>query len=216
MNYLAHAHRYLSEPVFALGTQVPDFMNMVDRRARVRRRQAAAFVDSADPFVSQLAAGIVQHHRDDHLFHNAPVFLELQEQVANLLRTTFPDPRGLRSWFTAHISIEMLIDWAIMIQKPDTIDRLYAIFAEVDSGQFRHAVEMMTACDLPKFAPMHAFFLSERFLYDYRTDQGLFYRVNRILERVGLEAFQPDQIAWVQTARQWVAASHERLLEPTG
>jgi hypothetical protein len=215
MNYLAHAHRYLEQPVFALGTLVPDFLNMVDRRARVRRRQAERFVDSTDRFISTLAAGVVQHHNDDHSFHNAPVFLELQERIGGHLRTTFPDPRGLRSWFTAHIVIEMLIDWAIMVRQPHSIDRLYQIFAEIDRSEFRQAVEKLTGCDLPKFESMHTFFLTERFLYDYRTDEGLFYRLNRILGRVGLEPFQPEQITWIPVARNWVAEAHQALLEPT-
>ncbi|MBL8852480.1 MAG: hypothetical protein JNK57_00785 [Planctomycetaceae bacterium] len=214
MNYLAHAYRFLERPTFALGTMIPDFMNMVDRRARVRRRHAERLIDMPDLFVADLAAGIVQHHCDDYSFHNSPSFLELQEQLSRHLRTTVPDPRGLRSWFTAHIGIEMLLDWTIMDQYPDSLTRLYQVFEETDCRQLCRAVEWMAGCELPKFEPMHAFFLTERFLYDYRTDVGLFYRINRILVRVGLEPFQPDQITWVPIARQWVASAHDSLLAP--
>ncbi|MDP1562856.1 MAG: hypothetical protein Q8M16_15875 [Pirellulaceae bacterium] len=215
MNYLSHAHRYLDRPAFALGTLVPDFMNMVDRRARVRRRQAEQFLDFPDDFVAELAAGIVRHHHDDHRFHNAPVFLGLQERLSQHLRTNCPDPRGLRSWFTAHIAIEMLLDWVIMDEQPKSLDRLYGLFTNVECQQFRQAVESIAGCELPRFDPMHQFFITERFLDDYQTDPGLFYRINRILSRVGLDPFEAEQIAWVPIARQWVAAEAEMLLEPT-
>ncbi|MBL8888968.1 MAG: hypothetical protein JNL67_03250 [Planctomycetaceae bacterium] len=214
MNYLAHAHRFLERPWFALGTLVPDFMNMVDRRARARRRQAAGLVSSADKFVGEIAAGVVQHHDDDHRFHNSSMFIKLQDQLSQHLRTTYPDPRGLRSWFVAHISIEMLLDRSIMEQQPALLDRLYQIFAEVDRHEFRHAVESITGRELPKFEPMHSFFLNERFLYDYKTDAGLFYRINRILVRVGLEPFHPEQIAWLPVAARLVTAAREQLLDP--
>lgn len=213
MNYLAHAHQFLDRPLFALGTLVPDFMNMVDRRARARRRQAVKLVASADTFVGEIAAGVVQHHDDDHRFHNASVFLQLQDQLSQQLRTNCPDPRGLRSWFVAHIGIEMLLDRSIMEQQPALLDRLYQVFAEVDRNEFRQAVELITGRDLPKFEPMHSFFLTERFLYDYKTDAGLFYRINRILARVGLDPFQPEQIVWIPAAHRLVAAAREQLLD---
>lgn len=213
MNYLAHAHRFLDRPAFALGTLVPDFMNMVDRRARARRRQAAKLVACADAFVGEIAAGVVQHHDDDDRFHNAPMFMQLQEQLSQQLRTTCPDPRGLRSWFVAHIGIEMLLDRSIMEEQPVLLDRLYQVFAEVDRYEFRQAVESITGRELPKFEPMYSFFLNERFLYDYKTDAGLFYRINRILARVGLDPFQPEQIAWVPKAHRLVAAAREQLLD---
>lgn len=212
MNYLSHAQHFLDRPAFALGTQLPDFLNMVNRRARARSKVAQTFVRAEDTFLADVAAGVVQHHHDDHVFHNSLEFLGLQERLAQHLRVQHPDPRGMRSWFTAHIAIELLLDAAITRRHPDRLERLYEIFQGVDECQFRAAAETLTGRELPNFTDMHQLFLSERFLSDYGTDEGLFYRVNRILQRVGLEPFQTAQIAWVAVARDWVEDRQERLL----
>lgn len=212
MNYLSHAQAFLDRPTFALGTQLPDFLNMVNRRARARSKVAQTFVRAEDTFLAEVAAGVVQHHRDDHAFHNSLEFLGLQERLAERLRLQHPDPRGMRSWFTAHIAIEMLLDAAITRQYPERLERLYEIFRSVDGCQYRAAAETLTGRELPNFAEMHQRFLSERFLSDYGTDAGLFYRVNRILQRVGLEPFLDTQIAWVALARDWVEARRDNLL----
>lgn len=212
LNYLAHAYRFLENPIFALGTQVPDFLNMVDRKARARKRNALQWIDADDPFVADLTSGIVQHHKDDDLFHNSIAFLKLQEQLSQHLRRFHPDPRGMRSWFTAHISIEMLLDWSLNEEDPERLGRLYQIFSGVNAEQLRGVVETVTKRDLPNFLRMHRFFIEERFLYDYSTDEGLLYRINRILDRIGLEPFQVGETRWAGIARQWVWDARQDLL----
>ncbi len=214
VNYLAHAYRYFSDSDFVLGTQVPDFLNMVDRKARARSKQAMLHLKSPDSFLSRVAAGVVQHHRDDQAFHGSSEFLMLQERLSAHLRSHSPDPRGMRSWFTAHIAIEMLMDGALHEQSPGILDELYSIYRRCDVQQFRQTVETLTGRSLPTLDKQYAFFLSEKFLYDYSTDAGLLYRINRILQRVGLEPFLPDQGQWVKVARSWVS-NHLSTLMPT-
>ena len=48
MNYFAHGRPFVDDPYFLAGTAVPDWLNVVDRRVRVRSKQARLFVDSAD------------------------------------------------------------------------------------------------------------------------------------------------------------------------
>ena len=42
--------------------------------AAVRSRQAAPFLDSPDPRMASLAAGVVRHHHDDGWFHATLAF----------------------------------------------------------------------------------------------------------------------------------------------
>ena len=65
MNYFAHGRHFIDDPYFLAGTAVPDWLSVADRRVRVRARQAEQHVASDDPRVSRIAAGIVQHCRDD-------------------------------------------------------------------------------------------------------------------------------------------------------
>lgn len=212
MNYLSHAFRFLDEPDFALGTQIPDFLNMVDRKVRARRKLAAAHVDSPDSFVAQVAAGVVQHHDDDHQFHGSLEFTRLNHELSTYLREQRPDQRGLRSWFVGHIAIEMLLDWAISQHQPDLLDRLYELFREIPPERFQQVIEQITGKSAPRVIKMHGVFLRERFLFDYQTDEGLLYRINRILERLGLEPYDETDDFLMAHARQQVDQKWRDLL----
>jgi hypothetical protein len=48
MNYFAHGRAYLDRPYFLAGTAVPDWLNVSDRGARVRRKQAEVRCRAAD------------------------------------------------------------------------------------------------------------------------------------------------------------------------
>ena len=56
MNYLAHAYRFLDQPLFVAGTALPDWMNVLNRRNRPRRQYAQPLLADDDPAVAQLAA----------------------------------------------------------------------------------------------------------------------------------------------------------------
>ncbi len=212
MNYLSHAFRFLDRPAFALGTQIPDFMNMVDRKARARRKLAVMHLDNDDPFFSELSAGIVQHHDDDHAFHSSLVFNRLNHELGAYLKAERPDERGMRSWFVGHIAVEMILDWSIWHRNPEMMDRLYKIFADVDVAKLTHCVQTITGKPLPTFEKMHGVFMRERFLYDYQEDAGLFYRINRIVERVGLAPFADADVYLMAQARELVDSQWQQLL----
>ena len=48
MNYFAHALPFLDQPYFVAGTAVPDWLSVVDRQVRVRRRHAEPLANAAD------------------------------------------------------------------------------------------------------------------------------------------------------------------------
>lgn len=213
MNYLSHAFRFLDDPVFALGTQVPDFLNMVDRKVRARRKLALPHCSSSDPFLSRLASGIVQHHDDDHQFHGSLLFQKLNHQLSQYLRRECPDHRGLRSWFVGHIAVEMLLDWSIASRHPRLLDDLYQLFEDLDVAKFQAGIETITRKSAPRVTKMHGVFLRERFLYDYQSDEGMLYRINRILERMGLEPYPERDTYLMAHIRSEVENHWEDLLE---
>ena len=68
MNYFAHAIRYLDRPYYMVGTAVPDWLRVVDRKSRVRSRKISAERDSLSGDEAELADGIQKHLDDDHGF----------------------------------------------------------------------------------------------------------------------------------------------------
>ena len=86
MNYFAHGMAFLDEPYFLAGTAVPDWLNVADRKVRLRREQVLPWADGSGSPIAQFAAGILRHLDDDDWFHAAPGF----EQVAGELTKIFP------------------------------------------------------------------------------------------------------------------------------
>ena len=49
MNYFGHGHRFIDNPFFLAGTAVPDWLSVVNRRVRARRRLAEPYTQDPDP-----------------------------------------------------------------------------------------------------------------------------------------------------------------------
>ncbi len=117
MNYFAHGRHFVDDPYFLAGTAMPDWLRVVDKRLRVRSRQAEQYLDAADARVARLAAGIVQHHRDDAWFHSTRAFAELNLSLCVLLRERLPADSGFRPFFLGHILVEILLDATLIEQR---------------------------------------------------------------------------------------------------
>ena len=66
MNYFSHGRNFLDDPCYLAGTALPDWLSAIDRRVRVRSRQAAPFAASGEEeAVARFAGGVLQHHRND-------------------------------------------------------------------------------------------------------------------------------------------------------
>jgi hypothetical protein len=55
-------------------------------------------------------------------------------------------------------------------------------------------------------------FCLERFLYDYLGDEKLLWRVNQVMNRVGLQAVPEEMVDWLPGARRDVTARAADLL----
>jgi len=122
MNYFAHGRMFLDDPCFLAGTAIPDWMNVVDRKARLRAKLAAPFVDHPDPQLAAVAAGVMQHHHDDDWFHRTRIFAELNAQLTTEIRQAFPSDTSMRVRFLAHILVELLLDAALIEENPGQLD----------------------------------------------------------------------------------------------
>ena len=108
MNYFAHGLQFVQEPYLLAGTAVPDWLNVVDRRVRVRSKAALPFVDDPDDRTAAVARGVVRHHEDDAWFHRTRAFAELSWNFTVVIHDALsPDP-GLRPSFLGHILVELL------------------------------------------------------------------------------------------------------------
>lgn len=212
MNYFAHGYHYVGDPYFLAGTAVPDWLSVVDRRVRVRTKQAEPYLAHADPRWAALAAGIVQHYRDDAWFHGTRAFTELSWQLTVELRDRLPGDDGFRPSFLGHILVEILLDAVLMAAAPERLDAYYAALGQLDPMWVAAGVHQMAQRPvvwLPQFLPV---FFAERFLYDYAADEKLLARLNRVMQRVHLPPLPDTILEILPAARGRVQQRRAELL----
>jgi hypothetical protein len=212
MNYFAHGYAFLQRPYFVAGTALPDWLSVVDRKVRVKSKHAAELLDHSDARLAALAAGIMQHYRDDAWFHSTRAFAELSWQLTVAVRELMPEDDGLRPSFLGHILVEILLDAALIERGPQQLDAYYTALAQVDPGLVRDGVQQMTARPVALLGAFIPAFCAERFLYDYQDDAKLLSRLNRIMGRVGLRPLPEAFRAMLPQARQQVRERRDDLL----
>jgi hypothetical protein len=214
MNYFAHGRAFVDDPYFMAGTAVPDWLNVVARKVKVRSKHARAFVDDADQRMANLARGIERHHFDDRWFHATAAFAELSWHFTVLIRDGLATDDGLRPSFLGHILVEILLDACLIGRCPEELNVYYQALAAVDPDWLEEAVGRMATgypTSLGGFLPL---FVRERFLWDYLDDGKLCYRLNQVMRRVGLAALPEPFTDLLPEMRLLVARRQHELLTP--
>ena len=212
MNCFTHALPFLDRPVFLIGCCVPDWLSAIDRKCRAREKLALEFVNDKDPFVAQLAQGVIQHHRDDDWFHQTRVFTEMNMQFAIAIRKILGGEAGFRPGLLGHILIELLLDAYLAEHNPGKLEFFYDQVASVDAEKIQDSVNRFTTKPIDKFAWYIEKFLEVRYIFDYLNDQQMIFRVNYVLKRVKLDALDDKIMPWLPTAREHVYDHASELL----
>ena len=212
MNYFAHGRDYVDRPYFLAGTAVPDWLSVVDRRMRTRRRDVAKYTSDPDPHVSDIACGILQHLRDDRWFHQSRAFAELSLQLTQRVREILSEDSGFRPSFLGHILVEILLDATLIEQQPERLDEYYATFDTVDPHVVAQSVNRMATRQSDLLAAFIPRFLAERFLYDYLDDEKLLWRLNHVMRRVNLTRLPNHFLEIFPEARHKIRLRRNELL----
>ena len=194
MIFFAHALHFLDEPYFAAGTGVPDWLTVVDRRVRVRRKHARPLVDDPDPRAASVAGGILQHIRDDARFHQGRVFVELSLELSAGVRDVLGSESGFRPAFLGHLLVEVLLDASLAAGDPGRLQAYYRTLDSVDTVLVQEAVNRMGSRPTERLAAMISGFRQDQILWDYLEDAKLLVRLNQVLHRVKF-AQLPDAFA---------------------
>jgi hypothetical protein len=193
MNYFAHGIRFLDQPWFLAGTALPDWLSVIDRRVRLKPKVLLQRKERFGSIESELAAGALQHLDDDHWFHRTRAFAEATAHLATLFRDFLGPGDNFRCGFLGHITCELLLDALLIERFPESLDRYYAGFANLDAARLSQAVCALAGqpVEIDRWLPI---FCREQFLRDYADSTRLAYRLNQVLRRVKLDPL-PDGIA---------------------
>ena len=215
MNYLAHALPFLDRPYVAAGTGVPDWLTVVDRQVRLRTRLVEPFLADVDFVVADVAAGALQHLRDDAHFHSTRTFMECNLSLTMLARDALGEDASFRPGFLGHLLTEVLLDATLAAEDKQRLEVYYRAMDLVDPAMVEAAVNRMAPRPTHRLAWMIAEFCRHRILYDYLDDGRLLFRVNQVMRRVGLAPLPPAFAAIFPRARHLVAERKGDLLEGT-
>jgi hypothetical protein len=212
VNYYAHGCRFVDRPWFLAGTAVPDWLAVSDRACRMRERFVAPFADGSGTPLAELAAGILQHLRDDDWFHTTPAFLAASAEVARMFRAVPGVDDGNRPAFLGHVAVELLLDRALMARDEGRLRAYYAVLDQLPADQIETLVVQMARHPPTRLAWFVTVFRDERFLYDYFDSSRLLARLNLVLHRVKLAPLPPAACAVLEAARERVDAVADELL----
>ena len=214
MNYLAHAAGHLGDAYFVAGTALPDWMHVVDRKNRPRRAYAVEVVDDADPRVARLAQGCVRHHDDDGWFHANARFVDLSTRLAIELRGLMGADQSHQAGFTGHVLVELLLDSVLCERDSTLLPRYYALLRSLDPDAVQDSASRICRRPVLGLADLIPKFIDSNFLADYATDQGLMFRMNGLMRRVGLPQLPPAVLPWLSSARERVRLHADEMLQP--
>ncbi len=214
MNYLAHGYRFLDQPLYLAGTAVPDWLSVVNRKVRARVRLVTPVVDSTESAeVRLIGRGILQHHKDDDVFHRCEPFMEMESLIGAEFRKRMPDRFDHRPGFLGHIVVELMLDAVIDSANLHLLDHFYAAMEKVDAELVESTVNQMSTRSTDKLSWFIGKFREERFLYDYRQDEGMFFRLNQVLTRVKLPWMETECSAVLKFARRLLQDRGQELLD---
>ena len=215
MNFLCHAIPYLdTQPLLAVSTGIPDWLSVVDRKIRARRKLAIPHLDSENESLRQVAGGVIRHIEDDRWFHASEAFVTTNLELAVQLRDLLPGDTGFRPMFVGHIIIEMLLDAYWIEKNREFADQYYATIEQVDVSVIQDCVNQITGKPTDRLGEIVEKYCEMKFLYDYLDNAGLLLRLNQVMKRVKLQPLPDSLMPWLQTTRQLVESQAQRLLTP--
>ena len=214
MNCFTHALPFLDrdDPYFLVGTCIPDWLSATDRKCRAREKNAAAFIGDESAELASLARGIVQHHQDDHWFHQTPMFAELNMNFSLEIRELLKGDAGFRPGLLGHILIELLLDAYLHTKFPGKLESYYRQIVSVMPKLVQDSVNRFASRPTDKLANFMQGFIEARYLFDYVDDQRLMMRINNVLKRIKLESVGNRITHWIPSARSRVYDHVSNLL----
>ena len=216
VNFFAHGRMFVDRPYVLAGTAVPDWLNLVDRRRRARKRRALPMIAHPDSDWADIARGIVRHHDDDRWFHATRDFTELSLHLTVLVRGKIGRDEGMRPSFLGHILVELLLDDRLIKNDPERLELYYKAVGELDAPLVARVAGEITGGDTARLATVIQGFHREKFLYDYASDERLHYRLNQVMRRVKLPSLAGAFVDLLPVCRQLVDARVEGLLGDQG
>ena len=186
MNFLSHfsLDRTHSDSNFLVGVCIPDLLSIYNRKLRIKRiSHHLVYV----PPLQQFYQGIIRHYDTDSVFHTCPFFERENQIVAQELRELFPNGAINRSYFVAHVLIEILIDKILIGEDESLVKDFYFHFQKVGVHKITDMTQKLLETPVSTFHGFLQKFIDNQYLYHYESYEYVVFVLKRIVGRVGIE-----------------------------
>jgi len=214
VNYLAHGIRFFDRPYFLIGSAIPDLLSVVNRRSRVRRRTIEERLPMLTGDDRELALGILQHLHDDQWFHGTPGFYAATGDLSRHFRDVLGPDDDWNCGFLGHLVTELLIDATLSQDYPDSLNRYYAVWQQIDPDDVQRVVGGLATEPPENLSRFIGIFLQERFLEDYHNNGRLLFRLNQVMKRARLRELPDVILPVLESGRGLIRERLPDLLPP--
>ncbi len=190
MNFISHFYldRHRSdEPPFLLGIITPDLVGIFDRSIKLKQHTLPQIsLEQVRLHDLLFYKGVRRHFEADAVFHSCRFFVRETEGLAQILRNAFPESALPRSYFLAHILVELLLDKILIQQDPEILPEFYGQLQQIDYQEQLRLTEWVCQCPMPRYQAYLVRFLERQYLYEYQEWQHILFVLRRILDKVNI------------------------------
>ncbi len=185
MNFLSHFYldRQVENAPFIVGVCTPDLVSLYSREIRIKHLPVLPAHSSH--YIS-FTEGIQRHFQADKVFHSSPFFLAETENVSRFLNHYFAEIPLKRSFFVAHVLVELMIDKVLIANDKKLIPDFYHHFHTVGYIHIAEMTQIAVKKQIDNYAPFIQKFLQNQYLYHYAEYDYIIYVLQRIVRRVGI------------------------------
>ncbi len=219
MNFFAHYYfDRIGHSAWNTGLVLPDLVkNFTGRRMNVEDY----FRHADEQEETLLLEGSLKHIERDKMFHGSDFFRKTEEDLKQMLRQSGAWGTVPRTWFIAHLMVELLLDGVLIENNEELLNRFYQ---DLDDGLHPVALPLLRSDEQfphEDFSSRSKRFLESRYLYSYTDDSRLSFALNMISKRAGVSGdWDEDQkqriSAVVADARALVNENLRLLLQELG
>lgn len=171
--------RHVQDPYFVVGLATPDLWKGFSKVFNQQIRHAEPWEGGIECL--SLESGIFRHFKGDRLFHNAEFFKKEQAFMRKSISEIIQPGKHEKVTFLGHVLFEIMLDRKIMERLPACLERYYDILETADEQVLLEYIRIRRLPDAEgRFFEYFCRFTEQRFLYNYRSPEGVIQSLNRI------------------------------------
>lgn len=217
MNFIGHYYmdKDIQNPYFTFGALLPD----IAKGFAKTYNQMHKFPLPTKPTHLSIQNGIYRHMKTDTVFHNLESFHQACDELEIILKSN-PALQLPKTFFIAHILVELLIDKHIAINDIEVVRNFYLEMKEIDN------TELISYCDSihffdfkSKILPRFDMFIQNEYALKLLHNENVLIALEKIcFDKLDIKTSEQDKevlIKLISDADEAMKDRHQLILDQT-